>query len=57
VYSQTANPHQLQAIVLKRVLEKNHHSPRKSDDKLAAEVFTQFIELLDEEGLYFTSAR
>jgi carboxyl-terminal processing protease len=57
VFSQTVYPHQQQAMVLQRVLEKNHYRPRTSDDKLSGEIFTQFLLLLDEDGLYFTSAQ
>jgi hypothetical protein len=53
-YSQQSNPHQQQAMVLRRALEKSHYSPRSSDNTLSSDIFHQFLHLLDEEGLYFT---
>jgi hypothetical protein len=57
LHAQQPNPHQQQAILLQKVLAKNHYSPRALNDKLSSEIFQQFIELLDPEGLYFTSAQ
>ncbi|MDO1448271.1 carboxy terminal-processing peptidase [Rhodocytophaga aerolata] len=53
-FSQSLQLHQQQAIVLHRMLEKKHYSPRTVDDKLSGEIFTQFIKLIDEDGFYFT---
>jgi carboxyl-terminal processing protease len=56
-FSQAGNPHQQQAMLLQKILEKKHYNPRIVDDKLSGEIFTRFIDLLDEDGLYFTAAQ
>lgn len=47
---------QQQGILLCKALQKHHYSPRKLDDQLSKQIFTQFIELLDPHHLYFTAA-
>jgi hypothetical protein len=44
-------------MVLQRVLEKKHYRPRIVDDKLAGDIYTHFIGLLDKDGLYFTATQ
>jgi len=46
---------QKQAIVLKRVTEKNHYSPRPVNDSFSAQVFDRMIKKLDPYKLYFTA--
>ncbi|HEV8283998.1 MAG TPA: carboxy terminal-processing peptidase [Chitinophagaceae bacterium] len=46
---------QQQAIVLKRMIELNHYSPRAIDDSLSSEVFVKCIEGLDPRRNIFTS--
>lgn len=46
---------QQRAIVLKRVIEKNHYSPRATDDSLSAEIFTKFLKTLDPHQYIFTA--
>lgn len=48
-------PLQQQAIILKRVIEKNHYSPRPVNDAFSAEVFDRVIKRLDDYKLYFTA--
>lgn len=54
-YSQQNPDLQQQAILLYKVLEKNHYSPPPLDDKLSKQVFTRFIQVLDPQRLYFTA--
>ncbi len=46
---------QKQLITLKRVIEREHYSPRMLDDQFSSELFDRFIERLDERKLYFTA--
>jgi carboxyl-terminal processing protease len=54
VQAQLPNTQQ-QAIILKRLIEKNHFSPRAVDDSLSSDIFSSFIESLDPRGEYFTA--
>jgi carboxyl-terminal processing protease len=54
IYPQTFPHFQQQAILLKRVIELNHYSPRPVDDLFSAQVFDRMIERLDDDQLYFT---
>ncbi|MES2774661.1 MAG: carboxy terminal-processing peptidase [Bacteroidota bacterium] len=54
VYAQQT-PLQKQAIILKRVIEKNHYSPRPVNDSFSAQVFDRMIKKLDPYKLYFTA--
>ena len=51
--SQQSNYFQKQAIILKRVIEKNHYSPRPVNDSFSLEVFDRFMERLDDDKLIF----
>jgi carboxyl-terminal processing protease len=51
-YAQTGL--QSQAIVLKRMIEINHITPRPVDDQFSADFLDQFISNLDPGKLYFT---
>ena len=53
LYSQSPVNFQKQAIMLKRVIEKNHYSPRPVDDSFSLQVFNRFIERLDDDKLIF----
>jgi carboxyl-terminal processing protease len=44
---------QQQAIVLKRMIERNHYSPRPVDDSLSSETFLKFIDELDPRRQFF----
>ena len=46
---------QKQAIILKRVIEKNHYSPKAVDDSFSVNVFNAIIDELDSRKLYFTA--
>ena len=46
---------QKQLITLKRVIEREHYSPRLVDDQFSSELSDRFIERLDERKLYFTT--
>lgn len=46
---------QRQAILLKRVVQKNHYKARPVDDTFSADVFDRIIEKLDEYKLSFTA--
>jgi carboxyl-terminal processing protease len=56
LHAQPTTPAQQQAIRLKKVLEEQHYSPRKFDDNLSSQIFSQVIRLLDAKHLYFTQA-
>ncbi|HEY0677249.1 MAG TPA: carboxy terminal-processing peptidase [Chitinophagaceae bacterium] len=47
---------QNQVITLKRVIEREHYSPRAVNDAFSGELFDEFIERLDPYKLYFTEA-
>jgi carboxyl-terminal processing protease len=47
-------PLQRQAIILKRVIEKNHYNPRPVNDAFSTELFDRVIKRLDEYKLYLT---
>ena len=49
-------PVQQKAIVLKRMIEKNHYSPRPLDDSFAVSVFNTLLETADPRRLLFTNA-
>ena len=49
------NKVQQQAIVLKRMIELNHFSPKRVDDSLSSEIFLKFIDGLDPRRQYFTA--
>jgi carboxyl-terminal processing protease len=51
--AQTPNSLQQQAIMLRKLLEKTHYSPRPVNDELSEVVFRRFIRQLDPNGLYF----
>lgn len=53
-YAQTGL--QSQAIVLKRMIELNHISPRPVNDQFSADYLDQFVSNLDPNKLYFTQA-
>lgn len=44
------------AVLVKTMLQKHHISPRAIDDKFSANLFGLFIDRLDNQRLYFTSA-
>jgi len=46
---------QQQAIILKRMIERNHYSPRPVDDSLSSEMFMKCINGLDPRHNIFTS--
>ena len=46
---------QKQVITLKRVIEREHYSPRMVDDQFSADLFDRFIDRLDEHKLIFTA--
>jgi carboxyl-terminal processing protease len=43
-------------MMLKRVIEKNHYSPRAVDDSFSIQVFNRYIERLDDDKLILTKA-
>ena len=45
---------QQKAIVLKRMIELNHISPRPVNDEFSGGLFESFLKELDEEKLFFT---
>ena len=49
-------PVQQKAIVLKRMIEKNHYSPRPLDDSFSVSVFNTLLETADPRRLLFTNA-
>ena len=46
---------QQQAIVLKRLIERNHYSPRAVDDSFSSGMFSKFIDGLDPRRQFFTA--
>lgn len=52
-FPQATSKYQRQAIMVKRVIEKNHYSPRPVDDAFSAAVFDHMLERLDADKLYF----
>jgi carboxyl-terminal processing protease len=52
-FAQQKIPLQQEAILLSKVLEKNHYHPKLLDEKLARQVILKFINLLDPEHIYF----
>lgn len=60
VFTQTAlcqyHPVQQKAMVVKRMIELNHLSPRPVDDSLSNRFFTSIINRADERRLFFTDA-
>ena len=55
IFCQT-NPVQQKAIVLKRMIEKKHYSPRLTDDNYSADVFKSILQEADPRRLLFTNA-
>jgi len=53
VKAQVMSNYQRQAIMVKRVIEKNHYSPHPVDDAFSAQVFDRLLERLDDDKLYF----
>lgn len=53
VKAQVMSNYQRQAIMVKRVIEKNHYSPRPVDDAFSVQVFDRLLERLDDDKLYF----
>ena len=53
-FSQSLN-YQKQLITLKRVIEREHYSPRPVDDQFSAELFDRLIDRLDEDKLIFVA--
>lgn len=53
LHSQPPEFYQKQAMMLKRVIEKNHYSPRAVDDNFSLQVFDRFMERLDDDKLIF----
>ncbi|RYY89451.1 MAG: hypothetical protein EOO15_06175 [Chitinophagaceae bacterium] len=47
-------PAQQQAILLRRMIERNHYSPRPVNDSFAVQVFRITIQQLDDAGFLFT---
>ena len=56
VTAQSSSKFQKQAIILKRMIERNHYSPKPVNDLFSQQLFEHFIHRLDENNLYFTSA-
>ncbi len=60
VFTQTAlcqyHPVQQKAMVVKRMIELNHLSPRAVDDSFSNRLFTSIINRADERRLFFTDA-
>lgn len=52
-----AQPSKIQqkAIILKRMIELNHYSPRPVDDSLSSEIFLKFIDDIDPRRQFFTA--
>ena len=44
------------ALILKRFLEKNHYQPLTWNDTLSIRLYNRWMELLDDEKLFFTKA-
>jgi carboxyl-terminal processing protease len=55
LYAQLA-PLQEKAIVLKRMIEMKHYSPRPVDDSFSVAVFKKVIDKADPRRIYFTAA-
>jgi carboxyl-terminal processing protease len=53
-FSQGKN-YRSQVITLKRIIEREHYSPRPVNDNFSADLFDQFMERLDPYKLYFTA--
>ncbi|TCZ69108.1 hypothetical protein [Flaviaesturariibacter aridisoli] len=49
-----SSPAQQQAILLRRIIERNHYSPRPVDDSFAAQVYQKVVRRLDDDGFLFT---
>lgn len=57
IFAQSSiNPTQQEGVALYASLQKYHFSPKKADDKLAAQVFQLFLKELDPSALVFTQA-
>ena len=54
LYAQFSKDQQ-QAIILKRMIERNHYSPRPVNDSFSSNVFSNFINALDPQQDIFTS--
>ncbi|QHT69901.1 hypothetical protein GXP67_26275 [Rhodocytophaga rosea] len=50
---QNIPPLQQEAILLSKVLEKNHYQPKQLDEKLSRQIILKFIDLLDPDHVYF----
>lgn len=50
--AQTNKIHQ-EAMLLQKVLSKNHYSPKNIDDVLSKEIFVNYLKSLDPQQLYF----
>ncbi|MGB8191876.1 MAG: carboxy terminal-processing peptidase [Chitinophagaceae bacterium] len=46
---------QSQAVTLKRVIEREHYSPRPVNDAFSASLYDEFLERIDPYKLYFTA--
>ena len=53
--SAQSRKYQSQAITLKRVIEREHFSPRPVNDAFSEKLFTDFLLRLDPYRLYFTA--
>ncbi|RYY67216.1 MAG: hypothetical protein EOO12_01795 [Chitinophagaceae bacterium] len=49
-----SSPAQQQAILLRRIIERNHYSPRPVNDSFAAQVYQKVVRRLDDDGFLFT---
>ena len=54
VYSQGSSQQQAKALV--QTIQQKHYSPRTIDDEFSQLLFDQFLESLDPEKLFFTTA-
>jgi carboxyl-terminal processing protease len=50
-----SNTFHKEAVLLQKVLEKNHYSPRPSNDTLSKEIYQNYLNILDPYHLYFTA--
>jgi carboxyl-terminal processing protease len=55
-YAQQTDMLKQKALILKRFLEKNHYQPLTWNDTLSIRLYNRWMELLDDEKLFFTKA-
>ena len=53
--AQSSQKFQKQVLITKRVIERNHYSPKPVNDDFSMQLFNSLLERMDERKLFFTS--